>query len=104
MGGKSKTNLSGSEASFNFVNKDAEMFNKSKERFWQAESYYVLKRDNPNLMLKVDRKAINNLTLIRMVGGKARYPKRFLTFGFNPFATLVWNFKFEPSVSPKLLN
>ena len=77
VGGKSKTNLSGSEASFNFVNKDAEMLNKSKERFWQAESYYVLKRDNPNLMPKVDRKAINNLTLIRMGGGRPATPKGF---------------------------
>ena len=31
-------------------------------------------------------------------------PQNFLTFGFNPFATLVQNFKFVPSTSPKLLN
>ena len=31
-------------------------------------------------------------------------PKNFLTFSFNPFATLVQNFKFVPSASPKLLN
>ena len=31
-------------------------------------------------------------------------PQNFLTFSFNPFATLVQNFKFVPSVSPKLLN
>ena len=29
-------------------------------------------------------------------------PKNFLTFSFNPFATLVQNF--VPSASPKLLN
>ena len=28
----------------------------------------------------------------------------FLTFSFNPFATLVQNFKFVTSASPKLLN
>ena len=28
----------------------------------------------------------------------------FLTFSFNPFATLVQNFKFLPSASPNLLN
>ena len=28
-------------------------------------------------------------------------PKNFLTFSFNPFATLVQNFKFVPSASPK---
>ena len=32
-------------------------------------------------------------------------PKNFLTFSFNPFATLVQNFKFQvPSASSKLLN
>ena len=31
-------------------------------------------------------------------------PQNFLNFDFNPFATLVSNFKFEPSVSPQLLN
>ena len=29
--------------------------------------------------------------------------KSFLTFSFNPFATLVQNFKAEPSAGPKLL-
>ena len=31
-------------------------------------------------------------------------PQRFVTFSFNPFATLVQNFKVLPSASPKLLN
>ena len=31
-------------------------------------------------------------------------PKIFLTFNFNPFATLMQNFTFVPSVSPNLLN
>ena len=31
-------------------------------------------------------------------------PQNFLTFSFNPFTTLVQNFEFVPSVSPKLLN
>ena len=31
-------------------------------------------------------------------------PKNFLTFSFNPFATLVQNFKAISSPSPKLLN
>ena len=31
-------------------------------------------------------------------------PQNFLTFSFNLFATLVQNFKFVPSASPKLLN
>ena len=31
-------------------------------------------------------------------------PQNFLTFSFNPFATLVQNFKFVPSVNLKLLN
>ena len=31
-------------------------------------------------------------------------PLNFLTFIFNPFATLVQNFKFVPSASLKLLN
>ena len=31
-------------------------------------------------------------------------PQNFLTFNFNPFATLVQNFKFVPGASPKLLN
>ena len=30
--------------------------------------------------------------------------QNFLTFSFNPFATLVQNFKFVPSASLKLLN
>ena len=32
------------------------------------------------------------------------WPQNFLTFNFNPFATLVQNFKFVPSASTKLLN
>ena len=31
-------------------------------------------------------------------------PQNFLAFSFNPFATLVQNFKFVPGASPKLLN
>ena len=31
-------------------------------------------------------------------------PQNVLAFSFNPFATLVQNFKFVPSASPKLLN
>ena len=31
-------------------------------------------------------------------------PKNFLTFSFNPFATLMWHFIAIPSASPKLLN
>ena len=31
-------------------------------------------------------------------------PQNFRTFSFNPFTTLVQNFKFVPSASPKLLN
>ena len=31
-------------------------------------------------------------------------PQNFLTFSFNPFATLLQNVKFVPSTSPKLLN
>ena len=31
-------------------------------------------------------------------------PKNFLTFSFNPYATIVQNFKFIPFASPKLLN
>ena len=30
--------------------------------------------------------------------------QNFLTFRFSPFGTLVQNFKFAPSASPKLLN
>ena len=38
---------------------------------------------------------LSNVTII---------PQKFLTFSFNFFVTLVQNFKFVPSVSPKLLN
>ena len=31
-------------------------------------------------------------------------PQNFVTFSFNPFATLVSNFKFVPSASPKLFD
>ena len=60
-----------------------------------------------------------NLTLLRMGGEAKRHPptsfspvtstnvgfgpQNFLTFSFNLFATLVQNFKFVPSASPKLL-
>ena len=40
------------------------------------------------------------VTLTNVVFG----PQNVLTFSFNPFATLVQNFKFVPSASPKLLN
>ena len=61
MGGKSKTTFSDSKPSFNFFNRDAEMLDKPTERFWQTESYGVLKRDDHDLMPKVDRRAINIL-------------------------------------------
>ena len=55
------------------------------------------------------------LTLFRMGGGPTSFspvtstnirfgPQTFLTFSFNPFATLLQNFKFVFSASPKLLN
>ena len=31
-------------------------------------------------------------------------PQNFMTFSFNPFATLLYNFKFLPSAGSKLLN
>ena len=31
-------------------------------------------------------------------------PQNFLTFSFNPFTTMLQNFKLVPDVSPKLLN
>ena len=31
-------------------------------------------------------------------------PQNFMTFNFNPFLTLVQNFKTIPSASPKLFN
>ena len=61
MGGKSKTNLSNSNASFSLLNRDAEMLDRSIERFWQTESYGILKGDDHNLLSKVDRRAINIL-------------------------------------------
>ena len=62
--------------------------------------------------------AFQMLTLFRMGEGEAPptsfsfvtstnigiSPQNFLNFRFNPFATPVWNFKFVPSASPKLLN
>ena len=47
------------------------------------------------------------LTLFRMGGTSTNVgfgPQNFLTFSFNPLATLMQNYKFVPSVSPKLLN
>ena len=59
------------------------------------------------------------LTLFRMRGGKKALPTsfspvtstnvgiilpNFLTFNFNRYITLVQNFKFVPSTSPKLMN
>ena len=62
------------------------------------------------------------LTLFRMGGGGGKKappptifspvtstnvgvgPQNFLTFSFNPLATLVQNFKFVPSATPKLMN
>ena len=37
------------------------MLDKSIDRFWQTESYGILKRDDPILMPKQDRKAIEVL-------------------------------------------
>ena len=37
-------------------------------------------------------------------GGKKKTLPVFLNFTFNPFSTLVQNFKFVPSANPKLLN
>ena len=42
-----------------------------------------------------------SLVLSTNVGSSS---KNFLTFSFNVFTTLVENFKFVPSASPKLLN
>ena len=48
MGGKSKNNLSDSKASFNLLNRDAEIINKSIDHFWLAGSTDLLERHYPN--------------------------------------------------------
>ena len=57
MGGKSDN----SKISTNFFKKELEMLDKSIESFWQTESYGILKRDDPILMPKQDRKTIEIL-------------------------------------------
>ena len=71
------------------------------------------------MQLLADIKIREFLTLFRMRGGGKKSPsdfspvtstnmgislKNFLTFSFNPFTTLVSNFKDIPSASSKLLN
>ena len=53
MGGESNN----SKISTNFLKRESEMTDKSIERSWQTESYGLLKRDDPILMPKQDRKA-----------------------------------------------
>ena len=57
MGGKSDN----SKISINFFKRESEMLDKSIGRFWQTESYGILKRDKPILMPKQGRKAIEIL-------------------------------------------
>ena len=57
MGKKSNN----SKISTNFFKRESEMLDKSIDRFWQTESYRILKRDDPILMPKQDRKAIEVL-------------------------------------------
>ena len=79
--------------------------------------YYTLKIYINNLNLLFLLKIL--LTLFRFSGGakKVAYqffpcnfykhrskPKNFLNFSFNPFVTLVYNFKLVPSANPELLN
>ena len=57
MGGKPNN----SKISTKFFKRELERLDKSIERFWQTESYEILKRDDPILMPKQDRKAIEVL-------------------------------------------
>ena len=57
MGGKPNN----SKISTKFFKRELETLDKSIERFWQTESYEILKRDDPILMPKQDRKAIEVL-------------------------------------------
>ena len=57
MGGKSNN----SKISTSFFKWESEMLDKSIERFWQTDSYGILKRDDTILMPKQDRKAIEIL-------------------------------------------
>ena len=57
MGGKPNN----SKISTKFFKRELETLDKSIERFWQTESYEILKRDDPVLMPKQDRKAIEVL-------------------------------------------
>ena len=57
MGGKPNN----SKISTKFFKRELETLDKSIKRFWQTESYEILKRDDPILMPKQDRKAIEVL-------------------------------------------
>ena len=57
MGGKPNN----SKISTKFFKRELETLDKSIERFWQTESYEILKRDDPIKMPKQDRKAIEVL-------------------------------------------
>ena len=58
----------------------------------------------PHLYLIFTKKALpTSLSPVTSSNVEIR-PKNFLTFSFNPFVTLVQNFKFISSASPKLLN
>ena len=57
MGKKSNN----SKISTNFFKRESEMLDKSIDRFWQTESYGILKRDDPILMPKQDQKTIEIL-------------------------------------------
>ena len=57
MGGKPNN----SKISTKFFKRELETLDKSIERFWQTESYEIVKRDDPILMPKQDRKAIEVL-------------------------------------------
>ena len=52
MGGK----FSNSKISTNVFKRESEMLDKSIECFWQTESYGILKKDDPILILKQDPK------------------------------------------------
>ena len=78
------------------------------ENFWQSFFWHPIYRGL--IFFKIESKKANPRPPLPTSFSHATStnvaisPQNFLTFTFNHFFKLVWNFKFIPSASPKLLN
>ena len=88
-----------------FIYSDCSPFTKNRERIQKfqktRDAKYIYRYELDKACFRHD---MSYVYFNPIQNGEGKKTFALLTFSFNPFATLVYNFRFLPSASPKLLN